>query len=117
MSKLILHMSPNTRYIIAKHIQGSQHCFQYVQHIYMYLKMSQFARMIVFSVSFASTCRSQTYPFIVIDLLCGKYRHMTFIDVRRSLCKNANVRRYIDLLYYLRKYMYSHILRWKLTVV
>ena len=33
---------------------------------------------------------------------------MTFIDVRRSMCKNANERRCIDLLYYSRKY--SHIL-------
>ena len=44
----------------------------------------------------------------VIDFLCGK---VSSYDVRRSMCKNANERRYIDLLYYSRKY--SHIFTYK----
>ena len=58
---------------------------------YIYRKIPQFARTIFFSVSFASTCRSQTYPLLSSLIFCaGKYRHMTFIDLRRSFCKNAN---------------------------
>ena len=58
-------------------------------------------------VNNASTCRSQTYPSSSQIFCAGKYRHMTFVDVRRSLCKNMTKRRCVDLLYYLRKY--SHI--------
>ena len=75
--------------------------------------MSQFVRKIFFGVSFASTCRSQTYPLSSQIFYTGKYsriwhQYMTFVDVRRSLCKNMTERRYIDLLYYLCKYL--HIL-------
>ena len=48
---------------------------------------------------------------IVTDFLCGQViynHHMTFVDVRRSLCKNMTERCCVDFLYYLRKY--SHIL-------
>ena len=70
--------------------------------------MPQFVRKIFFGVSFVSMCRSQTYPLSWHIFCAGKYHHMTFVDVRRSLCKNMTERRCVDLLYYLRKY--SHIL-------
>ena len=66
-------------------------------------------------VSVASKCRSQTYPLSSYIFCVGKYRHMTFIDIRQSMCKNANERCYIDLLYY--SYKYSHILGYNVNIM
>ena len=60
-----------------------------------------------FGARYFLVCRSQTYPLSSQILCVGKYRHMTFVDVKRSLCKNMTEICCVDLMYYLCKY--SHI--------
>ena len=79
--------------------------------MYIYRKMPQFARTV-----FCEHVSFTDIAIIVIDFLCGQVSsYDVYIDVRRSLCKNANERRYIELLYYLLKY--SHKLAYNDTIM